>query len=274
MKAIKEYVDDLENRLTAARAGYLDKLDVSGDLANTANADTFKADVSDLALEATLEAIMGAGWTDETLVALMVAIEAISTGATPQQIWEYVSRTLTDASGLGLATSEELAEAVADIQGGQGDTLETITYKINTVDNVVDTIYAEMGSAPEIADAVLDELLDDHTIDGSLGDTVADIAAKTNNLPDNPATAGEYTASLAAIQLDVSGIPDAILTKAIVDTLTIEQVLKVLAAVETGITTGGGTDTIVYTGKDGTEIRLTGVDEDGNRSTVIVIPGA
>jgi ribosome-associated translation inhibitor RaiA len=177
LKAIKEYVDDLENRLTAARAGYLDKLDVSGDLANTANADTFKADVSDLALEATLEAIMGTGWINETLVALMEAIEAISTGATPQQIWEYVSRTLTDASDLGLATSEELAEAVADIQGGQGDTLETMTYKINTIDNVVDTIYAEMGSAPEIADAVLDELVTEHAIENSLGDTISDIAA-------------------------------------------------------------------------------------------------
>ena len=105
-------------------------------------------------------------------------------------------------------------------------------------------------------------------------DKVDAIKLKTDNIPANPATAGEYTASLAAIQSDVSGIPDAILTKAIVDTLTVEQVLKVLAAVETGITTGGGTDTIVYTGKDGTEIRLTGVDEDGNRSTVIVIPGA
>jgi len=105
-------------------------------------------------------------------------------------------------------------------------------------------------------------------------DKVDAIKLKTDNIPANPATAGEYTASLAAIQADVSGIPDAILTKAIVDTLTVEQVLKVLAAVETGITTGGGTDTIVYTGKDGTEIRLTGVDEDGNRSAVIVIPGA
>jgi len=177
LKAIKEYVDDLETRITAARAGYLDKLNVSGTLANTNNADTFKADVSDLALEATLEAIMGTGWTNETLVALMEAIEAISTGATPQQIWEYVSRTLTDASDLGLATSEELAEAVADIQGGQGDTLETMTYKINTIDNVVDTIYAEMGSAPEIADAVLDELVTEHAIENSLGDTISDIAA-------------------------------------------------------------------------------------------------
>jgi hypothetical protein len=105
-------------------------------------------------------------------------------------------------------------------------------------------------------------------------DKVDAVKLKTDNIPANPATAGEYTASLAAIQADVSGIPDAILTKAIVDTLTVEQVLKVLAAVETGITTGGGTDTIVYTGKDGTEIRLTGVDENGNRTAVIVTLGA
>ena len=171
---------------------------VASDQADTSLISDVKADTADL--DAAIEAIKGSGWTDETLVALMEAIEAISTGATPQQIWEYVSRTLTDASDLGLATSEELAEAVADIQGGQGDTLETMTYKINTIDNVVDTIYAEMGSAPEIADAVLDELLDDHTIDGSLGDTVADIAAKTNNLPDNPAATGDAMTLTAAYE--------------------------------------------------------------------------
>ncbi len=256
LKAIKEYVDDLENRLTAARAGYLDKLDVSGDLANTANADTFKADVSDLALEATLEAIMGAGWTDETLVALMVAIEAISTGlgATPQQIWEYVSRTLTDASGLGLATSEELAEAVADIQGGQGDTLETMTYKINTIDNVVDTIYAEMGSAPEIADAVLDELLDDHTIDGSLGDAVADIAAKTNNLPDNPAL-------------------DEVLIDTGTQQFTTADLIKIIAAKMVGKASGGGTTSIVYRNlEDSVDIIVETVDENGNRSDITLAP--
>jgi ribosome-associated translation inhibitor RaiA len=256
LKAIKEYVDDLENRLTAARAGYLDKLDVSGDLANTANADTFKADVSDLALEATLEAIMGAGWTDETLVALMVAIEAISTGlgATPQQIWEYVSRTLTDASGLGLATSEELAEAVADIQGTQGDTLQTITYKINTIDAVVDTIYAEMGSAPEIADAVLDELLDDHTIDGSLGDTVADIAAKTNNLPDNPAL-------------------DEVLIDTGTQQFTTADLIKIIAAKMVGKASGGGTTSIVYRNlEDSVDIIVETVDENGNRSDITLAP--
>jgi uncharacterized protein (DUF1501 family) len=197
---------------------------------------------------------MGTGWTNETLVALMEAIEAISTGATPQQIWEYVSRTLTDASGLGLATSEELAEAVADIQGTQGDTLQTITYKINTIDAVVDTIYAEMGSAPEIADAVLDELLDDHTIDGSLGDTVADIAAKTNNLPDNPAL-------------------DEVLIDTGTQQFTTADLIKIIAAKMVGKASGGGTTSIVYRNlEDSVDIIVETVDENGNRSDITLAP--
>ena len=45
------------------------------------NPNQYKADVSGLALEATLTAIKGATWTDETLVGLMTAIEGISAGS-------------------------------------------------------------------------------------------------------------------------------------------------------------------------------------------------
>lgn len=41
-------IAELQNRLTSVRAGYLDKLNLTGDLANTSNADLFKADVSNL----------------------------------------------------------------------------------------------------------------------------------------------------------------------------------------------------------------------------------
>ena len=58
--AVKTVVDDLETRLTAARAGYLDNLSAGA-----------------VALEATLTAIKGAGWTNETLVAMMTAINLI-----------------------------------------------------------------------------------------------------------------------------------------------------------------------------------------------------
>jgi len=46
--ALKAYVDELETRLTAARAGYLDKLNVPGTLANSNDANTYKANVSGL----------------------------------------------------------------------------------------------------------------------------------------------------------------------------------------------------------------------------------
>ena len=216
LQAVDDLVDDLESRLTAARAGYLDKLNVTGTLANTSNADTFKADVTNL--DATVSSRLAtAGYT------------------------------ATDNAGITAIKAKTDNLPTSPAATGDAMTL-TAAY-----DHAKDDVLTPLGVVDGVVDA---------------------IKLKTDNIPANPATAGEYTASLAAIQADVSGIPDAILTKAIVDTLTVEQVLKVLAAVETGITTGGGTDTIVYTGKDGTEIRLTGVDEDGNRSAVIVIPGA
>lgn len=55
-----------------------------------------------MALEATLTAMKGAGWSDETLAALMTAIEAISAGgATASEVWAYAMRTLT-----GFTTTE------------------------------------------------------------------------------------------------------------------------------------------------------------------------
>ena len=45
---VAQKIEDLEARLTAARAGYLDKLDVTGTLAHSDAANTYKADVSGL----------------------------------------------------------------------------------------------------------------------------------------------------------------------------------------------------------------------------------
>jgi hypothetical protein len=260
---VSGYVDDLETRLTAARAGYLDKLNVTGTLANTDNANNFKADVSNLALEATLTAIKGSGWSNETLKAIKEYVDELESRLTAVRAGYLDKLTKLDANvSSRLATSGYTAPDNANI----------LNIKAKT-DNLP-TSPAATGDAMTLT-AAYDHAKDDVLTPLGVVDSVVDaIKLKTDNIPANPATAGEYTASLAAIQSDVSGIPDAILTKAIVDTLTVEQVLKVLAAVETGITTGGGTDTIVYTGKDGTEIRLTGVDEDGNRTAVIVTLGA
>lgn len=216
------------------------------------NPDQYKADVS---------GIPAAVWayTTRTLS---------SFGTLIADIWAHATRTLS-AFGFTVATQ---SDANVTAIKAKTDNLPAIPAPANEYDTELAAIQADLNNPNQYKADVSNLATTAHVQE--VEDKVDAIKLKTDNIPANPATAGEYTASLAAIQSDVSGIPDAILTKAIVDTLTVEQVLKVLAAVETGITTGGGTDTIVYTGKDGTEIRLTGVDENGNRTAVIVTLGA
>jgi len=54
LTAISALVDDLESRLTAVRAGYLDKLNVTGTLANTDNASLFSDDLLNSIIEDTI----------------------------------------------------------------------------------------------------------------------------------------------------------------------------------------------------------------------------
>jgi len=78
--------------------------------------DDYKADVSALALEATLTAIKGEGWTDETLAALMTAIEAISAGgATADEIWDEALSGHASAGSAGKALSDILTDTGTDI---------------------------------------------------------------------------------------------------------------------------------------------------------------
>jgi len=216
------------------------------------NPDQYKADVSGIPAAVW-------GYATRTLS---------SFGTLISDIWSHATRTLS-AFGFTVATQ---SDANVTAIKAKTDNLPAIPAPANEYDAELAAIQADLDNPNQYKADVSNLATTAHVQE--VEDKVDAIKLKTDNIPANPAIAGEYTASLAAIQADVSGIPDAILTKAIVDTLTVEQVLKVLAAVETGITTGGGTDTIVYTGKDGTVIRLTGVDEDGNRSAVIVIPGA
>jgi hypothetical protein len=216
------------------------------------NPDQYKADVSGIPAAVW-------GYATRTLS---------SFGTLISDIWAHATRTLS-AFGFTVATQ---SDANVTAIKAKTDNLPAIPAPANEYDAELAAIQADLDNPNQYKADVSNLATTAHVQE--VEDKVDAIKLKTDNIPANPATAGEYTASLAAIQADVSGIPDAILAKVIVDTLTVEQVLKVLAAVETGVTTGGGTDTIVYTGKDGTTIQLTGVDLDGNRTAVIVTPGA
>lgn len=83
-------IHTLLTRLSALRAGYLDELDfnLQGALttihADLDNPDQYKADVSALALEATLTAIKGAGWTNETLKLIKELVDELESGEKPK----------------------------------------------------------------------------------------------------------------------------------------------------------------------------------------------
>jgi len=71
--AIKIAVDSLVTRLTAARAGYIDKLNVAGTLANTDNAASFKTAAADIitALKASTGWTVGGVWTFDKLMKVL-----------------------------------------------------------------------------------------------------------------------------------------------------------------------------------------------------------
>ena len=125
--AVKGYVDDLEIRLSATRAGYLDNLSggavaldstvaKEATLANvtyglSALKDLIDAIDTSTELTAKFTEIKGAGWTDETLKAIKDAIG--SGGISAADVWAYTTRALTDKSDFGLTSAYDSAKAAA-----------------------------------------------------------------------------------------------------------------------------------------------------------------
>jgi len=109
---IKATVDSV-----AAIAAHTFQIEAEVD-ANTVSAST-------VALEATLTAIKGAGWSDETLKAISDAVDAISGGgASVNEIWNELTATHT--------TVGSFAKAITDILEDTGVTLPALIAAIQT----------------------------------------------------------------------------------------------------------------------------------------------
>jgi len=81
--------------------------------------------------------------------------------------------------------------------------------------------------------------------------------------------ASEQADTALVSDIDISGVPDAVLDEVVVGTYTMRQILKLLAAKMHGKASGGGTTTIKYTGLDATpDVIVETVDTNGNRSNV------
>lgn len=135
LAVIAAYVDELETRLSALRAGYLDELAAAN---IPADVDTLLSRLSALragyldnlsagavALEATLTAMKGAGWSTETLKAIKDAVDAITltAAAIADAVWDELQSGHvtagtfgkyldTEVSGVGGGTAAAIAAAV------------------------------------------------------------------------------------------------------------------------------------------------------------------
>lgn len=188
------------------------------------NPDQYKADISGLALEATLTAIKGPGWTDETLAALKVAIG--SGGLTEAQVRTALGLSTanldTQLSGINAKTtnlpadpaSESLLEAaigaiptvtppsVIDIRQ-EMDTNSTKLTAINSkTANLTSTpadeilLEAAIAAIPTVTPPSVIEIRQEMDANSS---KLSAIISKTANLPSDPADESLLEAAIAAI---------------------------------------------------------------------------
>ena len=217
-----------------------------------------------LALEATLTAIKGVGWTDETLVALMTAIEAIvpGSGATAQEVWEYVTRTLTDPNSYKADVSELATTSH----------LQEVENKIDGVDAVADAINTKTSNLPA-SPAPANEYDARMTAIQADLDNTAQYKADVSGLALEATSQSILEDTGTTIPAAITGMNDIavsdIMNEIVVGTYTFEQILKILAAKMVGKVSGGATTTITYRGLDDmSNVVVETVDSNGNRSAV------
>lgn len=161
--------------------------------------DQYKADVSALALEATLTAIKGGGWTDETLKAIKDAVDAIAGGGTPPaDIWSYATRTLTDPNSYKADVSALALEASL----GTHDTdIKALIGALNDITaGSVWTVGTRTLTDPDSYKADISAL----ALEATLGTHDSDIKALLSTIQtdlDNPA---QYKADVSALALEAT----------------------------------------------------------------------
>ncbi|GAI44316.1 unnamed protein product, partial [marine sediment metagenome] len=127
--------------LLATIAGFLDT-EIAAIMADLDNPDQYKADVAALALEATLTAIKGGGWTTETLVALKAAIDAIPAGGdATEDKQDIITTHLTDIKGGGWTTETLVAikaaiDAIAGVDTYQ-EQIPASNFSLDAIDNAL-----------------------------------------------------------------------------------------------------------------------------------------
>lgn len=195
-----------------------DQLDVvQTDLDNPAQ---YKADVSGLALEATLTAIKGAGWTTETLVTLKAYVDEIETRLTATRAGYLDKLNVTGT----LAHSDAAATYKADVSG---------LAPANEYDARMTAIQADLDNP------------DQYKADVSALAKATDLQDVENKVDLIDVTTVANGGKIDAVDTKVSAIDTDTIMSFMIDGFTFEQIIQIMASVLAGKLTRSG-DTLTF----------------------------
>jgi len=117
--------------------------------------DDYKADISSLALEASLTAMKGAGWTTETLKAIKDAVDAINTAATADAVWDELQSGHTVAGSFGKYLDTEVSGVGGVGPGALSCTWTQKDSDENPIDNVQVWITTDVAGTNVIAGTLI-----------------------------------------------------------------------------------------------------------------------
>lgn len=288
-------------RITDARMEELDSTNLPADVDaiknDLDNPAQYKADVSSLALEATLTAMKGAGWSTETLKVIKEYVDDLHDSAyglsalktliddlnnlADSEVWAYATRTLTDpnsykadVSNLDVAVSTratpvqvnaEVDQALADIYL---DYLIKVDFGASnpTIGSLLDKIMNKSGS--QTFDPTTDSL--EAIRDRGDAAWITATGFSTHAAADVWAVGTRALTDKAGFSLSASGI-DAIWDEVVEGSLTGRQILRLNLSALAGKSGGGGTATITFRDNADGKNRISAtVDENGNRTAVVL----
>ncbi len=214
-----------------------------------ANLDT---QLGAVALEATLTAIKGTGWSTETLAAIKAAVDAI----TPLD-----AAGVRGAVGLASANLDDQLAALAayvdtEVAAILEDTGTTIPGLIAALNNL-----SSAGAQAACAAALT-------AFGAALEASVQSVKSKTDNLPASPAAVGSAM-TLTSGERDSVATALLDLVDAIATGYSMRRALKLIGAAAAGKISGAATATnTIRDLADGEDMIVATVDADGNRTAI------
>ena len=247
--AIDNFVDDLEGRLTATRAGYLDNLTnldatISSRLATAGYTvpPTVSA-IADQVWDETLSGHSGVGSTG-------AALSAAGGSGDP---WATALPGSYGAGTAGALLGTTIPNAIADVP-------TVAEFNARSLPSADYTIVSDLPIAPDNA-SISAILLDTTAIDARLPSDPADESSIQAAIATRSATGDAMTLTSVAV--------DAILDDAVEGTTTLRQAIRLIMSTLFGKVSGAPTGPIVFRDIGDTKARVTAtVDADGNRLSI------